>query len=57
MTFPRKPEECKRHRWLPIIEVKSGEQTGGLGCWFCGADKSKVDALAANPPAATEERE
>lgn len=27
---------CKRHHWSQVINLRTGEPTGDVGCWNCG---------------------
>ena len=39
--FPKKPEDCKRHRWLPVVNLRTlvSVQLYCEQCWHCGTVK------------------
>ena len=36
--FPKKPEDCKRHRWLPVLDLRTLKpvEPRREQCWDCG---------------------
>ncbi len=33
---PKKPADCKRHRWARRFNLRTGELLDGDACWHCG---------------------